>query len=121
MPELIKIFLIFTIFFGIMFETYSYFFRAFVHENVAYSTAVSYWVLYLSRLCNVFTMIIWHFYLSIHKSFQIYLFYFFTFIFLQYSTYILYCLSLDMIFFLKLSFFLLKFFLGSKYLIQIIK
>lgn len=57
MPELIKIFLILTIFFGIMFETYSYFFRAFVHENVAYSTAVSYWVLYFSRVCNVFTMI----------------------------------------------------------------
>jgi hypothetical protein len=56
-PELVKIFLLFTIFFGIMFETYSYFFRAFVHKNVAYSTAVSNWVLYFSRLSNVFTMI----------------------------------------------------------------
>jgi hypothetical protein len=45
-----------SIFFGIMFEIYSYYFRSFSHKNKVLSTVVSNWVLYISRICNVVTM-----------------------------------------------------------------
>ncbi len=47
-----------SIFFAVMFEAYSYYFRSFSHSNVVYSTVLSSWILYLSRICNVVTMIL---------------------------------------------------------------
>lgn len=114
MPELIKIFLIFTIFFGIMFETYSYFFRAFVHVNVAYSTAVSNWVLYFSRLCNVFTMISLAFlleYLQVNSHIFI-LFFYVHFFAIFYIYFVLFKFRYDIFF--KIVVFFIKIFFRIK-------
>lgn len=56
--KVITFFLSFSIFFGVMFEAYSYYFRSFAHDNIVYSTVLSNWILYLSRVCNVFIMIL---------------------------------------------------------------
>lgn len=47
-----------SIFFGIMFEVYSYYFRSFYHKNITLSTVISNWILYMSRISNVITMML---------------------------------------------------------------
>ncbi len=112
--ESIKIFLIFTIFFGVMFETYSYFIRAFVHENVTYSTAVSNWVLYFSRLSNVFTMLGLAFLIEYSKiNLNIFILFFFVHFFsIFYIYFVLYKFRCDIFF--KIFVFFIAFFFKIK-------
>lgn len=101
-----------SIFFGIMFEVYSYYFRSFYHKNKILSTVISNWILYMSRVSNVITMMLLALILELTQDISKILFLFsFVYSFAAFYTYfILYRFRLDIFFIIvtKLISFLYK-------------
>ena len=98
--NIVFVFVVLTIFFGVMFETYSYFFRSFIHKNMVYSTVIANWILYFSRICNVFTMISLAFLLEFSNNISnIFLIFFSVHVFaLFYIYFVLYKFKIDIFF-----------------------
>lgn len=89
-----------SIFLGLMFEIYSYYFRSFIHQNMVLSTVISNWILYISRIFNVITMALLALIIETNQDiFRIFNIFIFSYFFASfYSFFVLHIFKKDLIF-----------------------